>query len=232
MGNGLKIHTQMGPAPSAPEAERRTAEKKRGGAWRAALAQRWKQAAPGDRLLRSTAVACALLLSIMALRNADLPWAQRAVQGIEKAMTMKIDLDESLGKLHFVRRLVPETALVFWNAGASSGLQPPVEGQIEHAWSEKQPWRVYACADGAQVTAAMDGEVRQIEKGAMADYIVLITHDNGMETVYAYMADVSVGPGERVYAGDPVGVTASGGGSRLYFALRQDGAEIDPGEWE
>ena len=63
--------------------------------------------------------------------------------GIESALTMKIDLDESLGKLHFVRRLVPETALVFWNAGASSGLQPPVEGQIEHAWSENYAGQTY-----------------------------------------------------------------------------------------
>ncbi|MBQ4085419.1 MAG: M23 family metallopeptidase [Clostridia bacterium] len=228
MGSGLKIHTKMEPAPAVQEDRKGDGgPKKRRISW-----ERPVFAGFGDRLLRSTAVACALLLSIMALRNADLPWTQRAVQGIEKAMTMRIDLDNSLGRLRFVRELVPETALVFWNAGSQSVLQAPVEGQIEHMWTQRQPWRVYACADGATVSAALDGEVARVEKGAMADYIVLITHDNGLETVYAYLADVSVSPGERVYAGDPVGVTAAGGGSRLYFALRQEGAEIDPGDWE
>jgi len=226
MGNGLKIHTQMGPAPAAQS----SARQKRGGAeGRRTISA---TAAFADRLLRSTAVACALLLGVMALRSADLPWTQRAVEGIERAMTMKIDLDSSIGKLHFVRRLVPETALVFWNAGSQSGLSAPVQGQIEHAWSKAQPWRIYACADGAEVYAALDGEIKQVEKGAMADYIVLITHDNGLETVYAYLADVNVQPGERIGAGDVLGVAAAGGGARLYFALRQDGAETDPAQWE
>ncbi|MDO4740541.1 MAG: M23 family metallopeptidase [Eubacteriales bacterium] len=227
MGNGLRIHTQMGPAPAEQKPSEKTPRAKglpAGGKQRAA--------AFGDRLLRSTAIACALLLSVMALRNADLPWAQRAVEGIEKAMTMRIDLDESLGKLHFVRELVPETALVFWNAGAPQKLYAPVEGQIEHAWSKTQPWRIYVCADSAPVCAAMDGEVSRVEEGAMADHIVLITHDNGLETVYAYLAEVEVSPGERVYAGDAVGAASAGGGARVYFALRQDGAEVDPAQWE
>lgn len=236
MGNGLKIHTQMGPAPAAQEEAKGYKKAGRKTFLRAfdpsARAGDRRKIPAGDRLLRSTAVACALLLTVMALRNADLPWAQRAVAGIERVMTMKIDLDESLGRLHFVRELVPETALVFWNAGASARLKAPVEGDIEHAHSDLQPWRVYSCADGSAVCAAMDGEISRVEKGAMADYIVLITHDNGLETVYAYMTQVDIEPGERVYVGDVIGVTASGGGSRLYFAMRLDGAGVDPAEYE
>lgn len=235
MGNGLKIHTQMGPAPAA-QAEK-TAEKKRHRLFRGkGNGLRLFGSSPkkdiGDRLLRHTAIACALLLSIMALRNADLPWTRRAVDGLERVMTMKIDLDESLGKLHFVRELVPETALVFWNAGASNRLKAPVAGNIEHEYSEMQPWRIYSCADGETVCAAMDGEVARVERGTMADYIVLITHDNGLETVYAYMTQTDIAPGERVYAGDPIGVSAAGGGARLYFALLKDGVGADPAEYE
>ena len=235
MGKGLKIHTQMGPAPAVQAGQ--TAEKKglrmftgKGKGFRP-FGNRQKGEA-GDGLLRHTAIACALLLSIMALRNADLPWTQRAVAGIERVMTMKIDLDESLGKRHFVRELVPETAMVFWNAGAPDRLQAPVKGSIEHEYSEMQPWRIYSCADGETICAAMDGEVARVEKGAMADYIVLITHDNGLETVYAYMTQADVAPGERVYAGDPIGVSAAGGGARVYFALLRDGAGVDPAEYE
>lgn len=229
MASGLKIHTQMEPArENAPE-QKKSPQR---GKWKGKLAEVWRKSAPGDRLLRSTSIACALLLGVMALRNADLPWTQRAVSGIEQAMTMKIDLDETLGKLHFVREMVPETALVFWNAGSDDRLQAPIDGQIEHAYSDLQPWRVYVCADGSSVRAALDGKVAQVEKGAMADHIVLISHDNGLETVYAYMSGVSVGPGDEIRAGEEIGVTSAGGGSRLYFAVRLDGEGVDPGEYE
>lgn len=236
MKSELKIHTQMGPAPSGQRAapEEQPQSKRvlwkpighpRGGWW-----ARWKASAPGDRLLRNTAIACALLLGVMTLRNADLPWTQRAVEGIEKALTMRIDLDESLGKLHFVRELVPEAALVFWNSGTERALEAPVEGSIEHEYSEKQPWRVYACAQGDPVCAALDGVVSRVEQGAMADYIVLVEHDDGLESVYAYMSAVDVQQGEKIYAGQQLGTVGEGG--RIYFALRREGEPADPGGYE
>lgn len=46
----------------------------------------------GERLLRNSAIACALLFVILSLRNIDQPWAQVASGGVERALTASIDL--------------------------------------------------------------------------------------------------------------------------------------------
>ena len=217
MQKGLRIHTHEDPRAGDTKAKGKRESAVRRGAARI-----------GDRLLRSTAVACALLLGIMALKNADLPWTRAAAAGIERALTMRIDLDESIGRLYFVRELMPETALVFWNSGARESLREPVEGRIEHEWSARQPWRVYVCQPGAEVRAALSGEVKAVEKGAMADYLVLMEHEGGRGSVYAYLAETSVQPGDRLWAGDAIGRTGASEPSRLYFELREGENSVDP----
>lgn len=234
----LLIHTRLGPQTgAAPEAIAPTTGGGRS-RWKCVPHPKAKRRGiiakridAGDRLLRNAAVACALLLGILALKNADLPWAKTAALGIERAVTMKIDLDESLGRLHFVRNLVPETALVFWNAGASNRLRSPVEGEIVHKYEPDRPWTVYSCAAGTNVKAVLDGRVTAVEKGVSAETIVILTHENGMESVYAYMAEASVREGDAVLAGDEIGKTASLDGADLYFALRVDGQTADPSEY-
>ena len=113
----LRIHAQITPeAESIPEAKARVR-------WRCVPhprqkgqpgASREKQSF-GDRLLRNSALACALLLAVLAMGNINQPWARQASETIERALTMHIDLDESIGKLTFVRDLMPESALVFLN---------------------------------------------------------------------------------------------------------------------
>jgi hypothetical protein len=57
---------------------------------------------------------------------------------VRNAISMRIDLDESLGKLHFVRDLVPDAALVFWNMGAGD-MAKPVNGQLSHPTTSISP---------------------------------------------------------------------------------------------
>ncbi len=237
----LQIHTRLTPSPgAAPERDGAAADKDARVRWksvphpnakRSRFANLRKKYAPGDRLLRDTAVACAILLSILALKNADLPWTKTATEGIARAVTMKIDLDESIGRLYFVRELVPETALVFWNSGSSGAMRAPVEGDIAHPYDSDQPWIVYSCAGGSAVHAARGGEVVAVEKGSSAEYIVVVSHDTGLESVYAYMADVCVQTGDVLLAGDTIGTTAAGEGSQLYFTLLLEGQPADPAEY-
>ena len=65
-----------------------------------------------ERLLRNSLLACAVLLGVLALGNLEQPWAVKASRSIEQALTMKVDLDQSLGRLSFVQKLMPESALV------------------------------------------------------------------------------------------------------------------------
>jgi hypothetical protein len=182
----------------------------------------------GEKLLRNTAVACALLLTVMALKNVDQPWSRKASEGIRQAMTMRVDWDETLGRLSFVRALVPDTALVFLNMGQSIDMIRPTEGSVRHEYSAEQPWLEYSCAASQQVCAATDGIVAAVGQGAGGDWIVVLEREDGTQTVYGYLAQVSVKAADTVQQGDVLGRTADTQDSRLYFELREDGQSADP----
>ena len=54
---------------------------------------------PGEKLLRNAAVACSLLLTLLALSNLNQPWTEKTVASVRSAISMRIDLDESLGAM-------------------------------------------------------------------------------------------------------------------------------------
>ena len=182
---------------------------------------------PGERLLRNAAVACSLLLTLLALSNLNQPWTEQTVASIRSAISMRIDLDESLGKLHFVRDLVPDAALVFWNMGAGD-MVGPVNGQLSHPYDANQPWLLYQTGGAQPVRAALAGQVVAATQGADGAWTLMIDHENGEQTVYAYVAQPIVKVGQKVSAGDQIGVTSDAGDARLYFELRKSGQPEDP----
>ena len=178
-----------------------------------------------ERLLRNSAIACTVLLGVLALGNVHEPWAQKASEGVRQALTMRINLDDSLGELTFVRSLMPESALVFLNVSGSGRLARPVDGQVSHSWSAAQPWTLFDCADEA-VRCAGAGTVTAVSALSGGGWGVLVDHGEGLESVYANLEEVSVKQGDSVNRGDALGT----GGSGLYFELREGGKSLDPAE--
>lgn len=179
-----------------------------------------------ERLLRNSFLACAVLLGILALGNIQQPWAIKAAQGIEQALTMQVDLDETLGQLSFVRKLMPESALVFFNLSGDSALQQPIQGELEHAYSATQPWLLFAAEPGSSVCAAADGTIAAVSPLSDGSYGVLIDHGNGLESVTANLAEVTLSAGDQVLRGSTIGSAAGD----VYFELRQSGENVDPTE--
>jgi hypothetical protein len=211
------IHTHM--APPAPASEGKP--KARGMRAKPRLSF-------GEKLLRNTAIACALLLSILAVRNIDQPWSNAAVDGVEAALTMRIDLDQSLGKLSFVRSIMPESSLVF--LGISSSVPAtPVTGSVEHAYTQAQPWTTYLCDSSAEVRTALAGTVSAVAQLDSGDWAVLVDHGNGVETMYAYLAAPEVESGQAVTRGARIGAL---NGEKLYYEMRRDGESVDPEKGE
>lgn len=182
-----------------------------------------------EKLLRNSAVACALLLTVMALQNMDQPWTRNTTDKIKQAITMRIDLDESLGRLNFVRGLVPDTALVFWNMGEGGRLQLPVNGTISHEYTDMQPWVEFVCNPQQPVVAVEKGTVSAVGQSAQGDWTLLIDHEGGEQSLYAYLSQALVKVGQTVDRGAQVGITEDQDASRLYFELRKDGVPQNPG---
>lgn len=224
--NKLRIHAQITPESSHNEKTPPKAVRWKSIPHPAAKRKRRKNLSYGDRLLRNSALACALLLGVLAVGNIEHPLAHRTSETIERALTMQIDLDESIGQLSFVRNLMPESALVFLNLSADSEFVPPVNGEITHAYSESQPWLTFSCPKGSDALAIADGTVTAVSSLPDDAIGILIDHGSGTESVCAYLEESTVQPGDAVIRGQKIGTS----GDMLYFELRENEISSDPTE--
>ena len=84
---------------------------------------------------------------------------------------------------------------------------------------------------GAQVVAPFDGIVAF--SGPFRGYgqLLIIEHSEGYHTLLAGMGHIDAVVGQRVLAGEPVGVMENEGAPALYVELRRDGQPINPLPW-
>ena len=86
---------------------------------------------------------------------------------------------------------------------------------------------------GTPVYAAFDGRVRASEYHSGYGNLIIIRHENGLETFYGHLSKREVEVGDWVHAGDQIGLGGSTGrstGPHLHFETRYKGFAFDP-EW-
>ncbi len=209
-------------AARAPRAEKTKAARER------KTPRAGRERTMGERLLLNTSIACALLVGITAMARIDTPWTRQIAQTVSNAVTMRVNLDDTLGKLNFVRDLMPDAALVFWNMGAGDALARPVAGALTHSYDQGQPWLEYQVNGEQPVYAAASGTVAAVSENAGGEWTLMLDHEAGEQTVYAYLGKVIVKPGQTIERGAQIGVTQSKEAARMYFELRVNGASSDP----
>lgn len=88
---------------------------------------------------------------------------------------------------------------------------------------------------GSKIFSVADGEVydlHAIDKGHAYGIHVRVRHADGYRTVYAHLDSVSVVVGDKVKAGDLLGIadnTGNSSGSHLHLTMKKDGADIGYG---
>ncbi len=84
---------------------------------------------------------------------------------------------------------------------------------------------------GDNVFAAFEGMVRISQYHSSYGNVIVVRHNNGLETLYAHLSQRNVIPGDHVEAGDIIGFGGNTGrsyGSHLHFELRYKGQAFDP----
>jgi len=89
-----------------------------------------------------------------------------------------------------------------------------------------------AAAEGTPVAAVYDGTVVFLERFKGYGLMVVLDHGGKHHTLYAHLSESSVEVGQRVTAGQALGLSgASLDGPALYFEVRFQGKPEDPMEW-
>ena len=84
---------------------------------------------------------------------------------------------------------------------------------------------------GDNVFAAFEGMVRISQFHPSYGNVIVVRHNNGLETLYAHLSQRKVIPGDHVEAGDILGLGGNTGrsyGAHLHFEFRFKGQAFDP----
>ena len=143
-----------------------------------------------------------------------------------------------------------ETGKPASNDGSGSmKLKKPVEGQIINTFSGDElvffaslnVWATHNGIDikadkGAPVSAALSGTVSQAYTNEADGGVVIISHSEKTETIYAGLGELLVAEGDKVNAGDVIGQIGEMPKeldlpSHLHFEFKSDGKWKDPAKY-
>lgn len=86
---------------------------------------------------------------------------------------------------------------------------------------------------GDPVKSAFEGTVRISQYSKSYGHVVVVRHNNGLETLYAHLSKRKVKPGDHVEAGELIGLggnTGRSSGAHLHFECRYLGEPLNPND--
>lgn len=178
---------------------------------------------PGQRLSRNTAFLMLLMVCLASIHNHTLPDGRTVLTAVQNSVDPS--WDETLGKITFVDKLVPDSLAVFFAQPGEQTLSLPCDGQLVHPWSETAPYVSFQ-PETAAALAVADGEVMSISHDAAEGLCLRLRHDNGLETIYYQLSQVFCREGDIVKQGDTIATLAPD--TALVMDVRRDGLPADP----
>lgn len=117
----------------------------------------------------------------------------------------------------------------------------PVSGSITSRYGAVESIRDHthagldiAAPAGTPIKAAASGTVSYSGWMSGYGYLIIIDHDNGVQTYYGHCSKLYVSEGETVEAGDKiaaVGSTGNSTGNHLHFEIRVNGSQVNPQQY-
>lgn len=117
------------------------------------------------------------------------------------------------------------------------GYVHPFLGAVTSNFGKRNPRYHYGIdiklQTGDTVFNAFEGTVRIARYSPSYGNVVVVRHNNGLETFYAHLSKISTPAGTHLKAGDIIGLGGNTGrstGSHLHFEVRYKGEPIDPND--
>jgi murein DD-endopeptidase MepM/ murein hydrolase activator NlpD len=134
-----------------------------------------------------------------------------------------------------VLKMADSTFLLLRDTHAGQQYAHPWHGEVTSRFGFRR-YRFHYGIDlnlntGDTLVAAFDGKIRVTKMHRGYGRVLVIRHDNGLETLYAHLHKFLVDTNARVKAGDPIALGGNSGrstGSHLHLEIRYLGAAINP----
>jgi murein DD-endopeptidase MepM/ murein hydrolase activator NlpD len=130
-----------------------------------------------------------------------------------------------------------DTSLVFLQDEHKCDYHHPFPGHITSPFGPRRGRYHYGIdiklQTGDSVHNAFDGVVRIARRSPSYGNVVVVRHNNGLETLYAHLEKLEVQPGDPVESGALLGLGGNTGrstGSHLHFEIRYKGEPINPND--
>ena len=124
---------------------------------------------------------------------------------------------------------------------ASKGyfIWPTSSHRINSYFGGRNLWGSYDYHSGLDIHAVYGEQIKAADGGTVTfagwrgsyGNLVIITHDNGIQTYYAHNSSFLVSAGEKVYQGQPIalaGSTGNSSGPHCHFEVRVGGSAVNP----
>jgi septal ring factor EnvC (AmiA/AmiB activator) len=128
-------------------------------------------------------------------------------------------------------------------AAFKGSLPWPVAGRVRTGFGRRKHPRfdTYTLHNGIEIESSFETPVAVVHEGTVVfaerfrgyGLLVVVDHGGKHHSLYAHLAESRVGVGQRLAAGDIVGLVGGSGidGPGLYFEMRAQGRPEDPLEW-
>ena len=128
-------------------------------------------------------------------------------------------------------------------AAFKGSLPWPVAGRVRSSFGRRKHPRfdTYTVQNGIEIDAGLETPVVAIHEGTVVfaerfrgyGLLVVVDHGGKHHSLYAHLAESRVAVGQRLAAGDVIGLVGGSGieGPGLYFEVRSQGRPEDPLEW-
>lgn len=142
--------------------------------------------------------------------------------------------NKSTNPYKFALDSLPETWAV-WLVDSLSEYHAPATGRVTSRFGIRRGRRHQgvdvSLPTGTPLYAVFDGKVRYASTLGGYGRLIIIRHNNGLETFYGHMSRHDVKEGDIVHAGDQIGLSGNTGrstGPHLHFETRYRGLAFDP----
>lgn len=177
-----------------------------------------------ERLSRNLALSGMLVLTIVAVRNAQLPSGETVLTGVQNIIDQS--WGDGLGKISFVSRFFPESMAVFFEGDAAGLLTAPCSGSLSHAWNAGEPYLGYESAGDGRIYAPLSGQVMSLAHGNDEEKIVRIRGQDGLEVICYALREIYVREGDQVTEKSCIGCGDARG--QVLIEVKRNGLPIDP----